>query len=57
MGVAKAVFWGAFSDPPEGSFSKASGFYPEEAHFAVFQAFSYLEIEMEMEMEVEIRCG
>ena len=44
MGVAKAVFSGAFSDPPKGLFSKASGFFPEEAHFVVFKAFSYLDI-------------
>ncbi len=58
-GGRKGGVFGAVFRPPEGSFSKASGFYPEEAHFAVFKAFSYLEIEieMEMDMEVEIRCG
>ena len=58
-GGRKGGVFGAVFGPPEGSFSKALGFYPEEAYFDVFKAFSYLEIEieMEMEMEVEIRCG
>jgi len=42
-GRKSGVFGGVFG-PPEESFSKASGFFPEEAHFVVFIAFPYLEI-------------
>ena len=53
-GGRKGGVFGAVFGPPERSFSKASGFYPEEAHSLVFKRFSYLEIEIETEIEMEI---